>query len=91
MEKLNNPHVYPSTQIDWNESVIQNRTVYVSQEEGITLRDEFANSAMQTLVSKRDTSYDIRGRDTYINTTVIAELARHSYQIADAMLRQREK
>ena len=91
MEKQNNPHVYPSSQINWNESIIQNRTVYESQEEGITLRDMYANSAMQSLVSKRDTSYDTRGRDTYIDSTVVAELARHSYQIADAMLKAREK
>lgn len=85
MEKQNNPHVYPSSQINWNESIIQNRTVYESQEEGITLRDMYANSAMQSLVS------NTRGRDTYIDSTVVAELARHSYQIADAMLKAREK
>jgi hypothetical protein len=80
MEKLNNPHVYPSTQIDWNESTIQNRTVYLRQEEGITLRDYFANSAMQAFTS-------VWYEDAK-NTP--ESIAKKSYKLADAMLKQRE-
>lgn len=57
---------------------------------GMTLRDYFANSAMQTLVSKRDTTYDSRRINCDLDITTARDLTRHAYQIADAMLKQRE-
>lgn len=83
MEKQNNPRVYPSSQINWNESIIQSRTVYESQEEGITLRDMYANSAMQIIERPK---FFVGKRETEESHLVFAKFC---YQIADAMLKAR--
>ena len=52
---------------------------------GMTLRDYFANSAMQSIISV----YDRRTRfKTFKDDSI--DLAKASYEIADAMLKQRE-
>lgn len=53
--------------------------------EGMTLRDYFANSAMQGMIS---TFNDKTSFDTFKHCA--EDLAITSYQIADAMLKQRE-
>jgi len=52
-------------------------------QQGWTLRDEFANSAMQGMISN-NRMYDL------ISMPAIKNLAQESYLIADAMLKQRE-
>jgi hypothetical protein len=55
-------------------------------EDFVSLRDYFANSAMQSIISK--------GLETQSQNwnfgDIINELAKDSYRIADAMLKQRE-
>ena len=54
-----------------------------SWNEGMTLRDYFANSAMQGMISNHS-MYDV------ITENSSKTLALESYMIADAMLKQRE-
>lgn len=55
-------------------------------ESGMTLRDYFANSAMQGLLSSYVGSSDVY-KDISYNVKLIAS---HSYRLADEMLKQRE-
>jgi hypothetical protein len=52
-------------------------------EDFVSLRDEFAKSAMQGMISNRG-MYDV------ITESAIKSLSKESYLIADAMLKQRE-
>lgn len=78
---MENINAFPSQEIDWKESAIQGRTVYENQHFGMTLRDYFANSAMQGLIS------NFKG-DVSANYEIISIV---SYKIADEMLKQRKK
>jgi len=71
-ENKNNPFAFPCEKDE--------------PEKGMTLRDYFANSAMQGLISKRCTSH----QDNEMNPRETFCIAKHSYDIADAMLKQRE-
>ena len=76
-KKPHNPQAFPQ---EW----IQNGTTD-NWENGMTLRDYFANSAMQGICADGHTFWDnssIQG-----NPLTIAKL---SFEIADAMLKQRE-
>lgn len=62
---------------------------------GMTLRDYFANSAMQGIHSSLETvramAQDMRNlTNDKENDTVLDYIAQESYRIADAMLKQRE-
>jgi len=66
-KKPKNPYVHP----------IQENTL--TNYGGITLRDYFANSAMQGKMSAEHIGYSSD-----------EDIAKHCYQLADAMLKQRE-
>jgi hypothetical protein len=68
MTKPNNPHAFPMISAQGEYS-----------QEGMTLRDYFANSAMQGILSNNELKS--------LNPNYYVETA---YQIADAMLKQRE-
>ena len=53
-------------------------------EEGMTLRDYFATKAM---VNNMQRSYN--GNDGYIASTEYENIAKYSYEMADAMLKER--
>lgn len=84
-KKPHNPSAFPSKLIDHQESAMQSRTVYNGQEDGMTLRDYFANTAMQGELSH----YMVMAKHNQwqIQYELIAE---QSYKMADAMLKQRE-
>lgn len=77
-KKPNNPSAFPTTQIDVCHS---DGEMFA----GMTLRDYFANSAMQGICADGHTFWDsssMQGNPEYI--------AKLSFEIADAMLKQRE-
>ena len=76
-KKPSNPSVYPDPMRGAEQS-FSNQTPW-GLESGITLRDEFANSAMQGYLSNPN-----------IEIAMYDDLAKESYLIADAMLKQRE-
>jgi len=75
-KKPSNPNAFPN---DIHESM--NDSEYKHQ--GMTLRDYFANSAMQGVISTQSPSDFYKEK----NQEWIAE---NSYKLADAMLKQRE-
>jgi len=74
-KKPSNPRAFPFLDSEMN-----------VLEQGMTLRDYFANSAMQGLLSSYVGSSDVY-KDISYNAKSIAS---HSYHLADAMLKQRE-
>lgn len=70
-KKPQNPNAFPSD--------------YETTHNGMTLRDYFANSAMQTLINKQVNT------EKYIGKTVGEVVSELSYGYADAMLKQREQ
>lgn len=75
-EKPNNPFAFSYATPQGNGIVKQN---------GMTLRDYFANSAMQSYLSSQ---YNI-GKDGELECSDI-NICNEAYRIADAMLKQRE-
>ncbi len=73
-KKPGNPHAFPTT---WDTSY--NATTQT--EDGMTLRDYFANSAMQSIMVGED----------YKHHKTVEQIAEGAYALADAMLKQREK
>jgi len=75
MEQPNNPNAFPADTV---------RSTY----SGMSLRDYFANSAMQGMVTKygKPNNYDWQ----YGTEDIHDLLAKKCYKIADAMLKQRE-
>ncbi len=68
-KKPQNPNAFPSD--------------YETTHNGMTLRDYFANSAMQSIcVNAGRNSFDFNQTD---------RIANYAYEIADAMLKQREQ
>jgi hypothetical protein len=77
-KKPNNPHAFP---LDANSN-------HLKECRGMTLRDYFANSAMQSLISRLGGNPLISlGRD---GDSTIELLSKDAYAISDAMLKQRE-
>lgn len=71
---------FPSKEVDYDQSHLQERTVYYSQEEGMDLRDYFAGKAIEGFANK-----------IWNQGSSQAEyLATNAYELADAMMRQRE-
>lgn len=64
---------------------------YVEQQAGMTLRDYFAAKAMNSLISKM--TGDLRKSVLNDNDweEALERGSKHSYQIADAMLKERER
>jgi hypothetical protein len=77
-KKPSNPSAFP-------EPYANDPSSAISHTKGMTLRDYFANSAMQGILStfNDQTSFDTFGH-------VAKDLAEKSYLIADAMLKARE-
>lgn len=66
--------------------VVTDDTVF---ETGMALRDYFAAKAMQALIQNmKDTDNTVNGG--YIPTTIDEYVAKNAYDVADAMLKQRE-
>lgn len=82
--KPNNPQAFPTVNPNydnnWNKDYYNN---------GMTLRDYFANSAMQANLTNPDLMEIVSEKSIQDGTTFDA-IARVSYQISDAMLKQRE-
>jgi len=76
-KKPNNPYVHP----------IQENTL--TNYGGITLRDYFANSAMQSIITNEKIRNAI-DKGTETGEEMNKKIALTSYQLADAMLKQRE-
>jgi hypothetical protein len=76
MEKPNNPHAFPMISAQGEYS-----------QEGMTLRDYFANSAMQALLNSDMHMSKLVSSDMDVNDKILANTA---YRVADAMLKQRE-
>ena len=74
-----NPYAFPK--VDFSD-----RGILSKHNPGMTLRDYFANSAMQGLLSSYVGSSDVY-KDISYNAKLIAS---HSYHLADEMLKQRE-
>lgn len=77
MAEINNPKAFPSKKFDKRESQRLGGTCYSEHESGMTLRDYFAAKV-------------ITGAYTKVSTGSQSELAKRAYEIADAMLKQRE-
>lgn len=76
-KKPENPPAFPKTDVN-SEGMILSK-----HNQGMSLRDYFANSAMQGMISNHYL-YDLT------NHTVFDNLAKDAYLLADAMLKQRE-
>lgn len=100
-KKPQNPSAYPSFIIDYRESAMQCKTVYEGQEFGMTLRDYFAAKAMQSFVTST-----ITNESTLLNKIKVflgikkytldfnlsgSVVSKSAYEVADAMLKEREK
>jgi hypothetical protein len=82
--KPNNPQAYPRTAFDSKGDI----TTFDDEFSGMTLRDYFANSAMQGLLSNPNWMKEYKGEKYIMQKEIISSF---SYEIADAMLKQREK
>jgi len=82
-QKPNNPSAFPSERFDKKESERLGGTCFTDYQKGMTLRDYFANSAMQSMVSSLSPADNCRDA----NHEWVSEMA---FKIADAMLKQRE-
>ena len=81
-KKPKNPSAYPSWDMTFNENPNTN-LFSAGTSQGMSLRDYFANSAMQGMLSNTNIIDDVSNSDAdYISL--------RSYLIADAMLKQRE-
>ena len=82
-KKPQNPSAFPAWDMTFGKN--PNTNLYsAGTGQGMTLRDYFANSAMKGMVSNNG-MYDL------ISMPAIENLAKESYIIADAMLKQRER
>jgi len=79
---MNHEKAYPSQEIDFNETIIQGKTIYENQHLGMDLRDYFAAKAMQSLI------LIIHSENGFPLSSVVSK---RSYQIADAMLQERNE
>lgn len=61
-----------------------------NSEDGMTLRDYFANSAMQGVLSNDSLLKSIAKQSKNDNENSVKNIAKYSYQIADEMLKQSE-
>jgi hypothetical protein len=78
-----NPNAFPISEADYDRYSLE-----LPPWTGMTLRDYFANSAMQSLISRLGGSPLISlGRD---GDSTIELLSKDAYAISDAMLKQRE-
>lgn len=76
--KTSNPSAFPMPS-----------TEFTKGEYGMSLRDYFAAKAMQALIQNmKDTDNTVNGG--YIPTTIYRNIAKNAYDVADAMLKQRE-
>ena len=82
-KKPSNPSAYPFQQIEYNEISGNSEK---NKEKGMTLRDYFANSAMQGLINNEAEIQRLKTRTEQVNEA-IASIA---YHMADSMLKQRE-
>ena len=73
-DKIDNPQAFPSDEIS------QDNISLNCQHQGMTLRDYFAAKAMQGIASNLNNDLDV----IYVDV-----IAKDSYDIADAMLKQR--
>jgi len=76
----NNPYAFPQTEFNDNAHPDYN---------GMTLRDYFANSAMQSIITNEKIRNAI-DKGTETGEEMNKKIALTSYQLADAMLKQRE-
>lgn len=76
-KKPENPPAFPKTDVNAEGMIL------AKHNQGMSLRDYFANSAMKGMISNHYL-YDLT------NHTVFDNLAKDSYLLADAMLKQRE-
>jgi hypothetical protein len=85
-QKPNNPSAFPSERFDKKESERLGGTCFTDYQKGMTLRDYFANSAMQSIITRLGGSpfVDSNEQDTF------EIVAKESYKYADAMLKQRQ-
>lgn len=81
--KTENPQAYPTLFYD------QASGKPNGHDAGMTLRDYFANSAMQGFVSDRE-MYMAMMHDRTLGVSADDYIAIQSYNLADAMLKQRE-
>ena len=79
--ELKNPPAYPS---NWDSSHNSKWML----EQGMSLRDYFAARAMEAIIHTNE-NYRVNGG--YIAKTSYKEIAEHSYEIAQAMLDERNK
>jgi len=79
--KPNNPPAFPRTAFNEKGDI----TTWDKEFEGMTLRDYFANSIMQSYIKEHLELL----RENKVGYTV-SDMAESSYLIADAMLKQRE-
>ena len=77
-KKPKNPSVYPSWDMTFNENPNTN-LFSAGTSKGMSLRDYFANSAMQGMLSCR-----------IFSPSDVEVYAEQAYKLADAMLKQRE-
>lgn len=84
-EKPNNPNAFPITLKD-------NNNPYHRDATGMSLRDYFANSAMQASITNQEMWNNlISDYKSFGNgLTALEYVAKEAYEIADAMLKQRE-
>ena len=84
-KKPNNPIAFPRTAFDKNGQL----TTQYPEYEGMTLRDYFANSAMQGMFNETI----LKWSDDVVKSTDKSRsqwFAEQAYNFADAMLKQRE-
>ncbi len=80
-------YVYPSTSVDSVDCGVMDMDVK-TYHKGMTLRDYFANSAMQANLTSPELM-EITSETSIKDGSAFEAIARVSYQIADAMLKQR--
>jgi len=76
-KKTSNPQAFPMSTIDG------------FSQDGMTLRDYFANSAMQAMTTSPELM-EVVSEKSIKDATAFDAIARQSYKLADAMLKQRE-
>jgi len=86
---MNNRKAYPSQEIDFNETIIQGKTIYGYQNLGMDLRDYFAAKAMQSILNAFYNDEAKESPDEILKK--MKSISKNAYWFADKMINERDK
>jgi len=98
MNTTDNTKAFPSKELDYNQTILQGKTIYYDQDRGMELRDYFAAKENGKDITENYTisrAEEVLNRKIPSNNIELAKFwfeleARLQYMKADAMMKQRK-